>query len=87
MTLLNTMCQLDQNACTSTIAPCEPRRSSAVSCRRIAATKIPGLSCSGGTHDRCDNPRRAHNWKVRLPVRVQEWIDRTYGSRNDTRRH
>ncbi|RLN67368.1 hypothetical protein BBJ29_007963 [Phytophthora kernoviae] len=40
-----------------------------------------GLPCSGGSRDRCGNPRRVHNWSEPLPTRLQEWIDRTYGGR------
>ncbi|OWZ18829.1 LOW QUALITY PROTEIN: hypothetical protein PHMEG_0007015 [Phytophthora megakarya] len=38
---------------------------------------VAGLSCSGGSRDRCGNSRRAHNWPDRLPGRGQEWVDKT----------
>ncbi|OWZ10180.1 LOW QUALITY PROTEIN: hypothetical protein PHMEG_00017011 [Phytophthora megakarya] len=73
----------------------EPSRGSAVpdAIRRLLPEpclfNIAGLSCSGGSRDRCGNNRRANNWPDRLPVRVQEWVDKTYGrpGRYDRNRH
>ncbi|KAG4062819.1 hypothetical protein PC123_g2283 [Phytophthora cactorum] len=42
---------------------------------------VAELPYSGGSRDRCGNPRRAHNWPDRLPMRFQEWIDGTYAAR------
>ncbi|RLN53727.1 hypothetical protein BBJ29_008893 [Phytophthora kernoviae] len=42
---------------------------------------VAGLSCSGGTYERCGNSRRVHNWNEHLPSRLQEWVDTTYGTR------
>ncbi|KAG6614662.1 Serine/threonine-protein kinase Nek2 [Phytophthora cinnamomi] len=43
---------------------------------------VAGLPCSGGTRERCGNPRRVHDWPERLPARLQDWVERTYGSRS-----
>ncbi|KAI9987725.1 hypothetical protein PInf_023769 [Phytophthora infestans] len=43
---------------------------------------LAGLPCSGGTRDRCGNPRRAHNWQDGIPAPVQEWVNETYGARS-----
>ncbi|KAI9984271.1 hypothetical protein PInf_005614 [Phytophthora infestans] len=42
---------------------------------------VAGLPCSGGSRDRCGNTRRVHNWPDNLPSRLQDWVNRTYGTR------
>ncbi|KAG2503010.1 hypothetical protein JM16_009483 [Phytophthora kernoviae] len=42
---------------------------------------VAGLPCSGGSRQRCGNARRVHDWPERLPSRLLEWIERTYGGR------